>query len=184
MPTRTSETTGSRRTAASTTSTARATTAGSSSTPGPTRTPAISSSHPRSSRPSSPAGSPRRRSKTSRSTTPWRRPRTLPRPRAACLYWPSLAAAAQLARASACHAEGRGFESLQPLAEAPANAGASSFSHRFVEREDHLGEVLGVVEVEVGERGGGGEAVVERVRVDVEGLGGALAVAAELDVGR
>ena len=31
------------------------------------------------------------------------------------LIFPSLAGVAQLARASACHAEGRGFESLQPL---------------------------------------------------------------------
>ena len=37
------------------------------------------------------------------------------------------AAVAQLARASACHAEGRGFESLQPLSESPAIAGLSSF---------------------------------------------------------
>ena len=31
------------------------------------------------------------------------------------LYWPSFADVAQLARASACHAEGRGFESHHPL---------------------------------------------------------------------
>ncbi len=34
-----------------------------------------------------------------------------------------LAAVAQLARASACHAEGRGFESLQPLRKAPLRRG-------------------------------------------------------------
>ena len=34
------------------------------------------------------------------------------------------AAVAQLARASACHAEGRGFESLQPLLEKPCYRGA------------------------------------------------------------
>ena len=34
------------------------------------------------------------------------------------------AAVAQLARASACHAEGRGFESLQPLLEKPRKSGA------------------------------------------------------------
>ena len=31
------------------------------------------------------------------------------------LYWPRSADVAQLARASACHAEGRGFESHHPL---------------------------------------------------------------------
>src|SRR3954452_9599430 len=35
------------------------------------------------------------------------------------LYFPRRAAVAQLARASACHAEGRGFESHQPLARSP-----------------------------------------------------------------
>ena len=35
------------------------------------------------------------------------------------LYWPPLADVAQLARASACHAEGRGFESHHPLLKAP-----------------------------------------------------------------
>jgi hypothetical protein len=36
---------------------------------------------------------------------------------------PSLAAVAQLARASACHAEGRGFESLQPLSRKSCKSG-------------------------------------------------------------
>src|SRR3954447_11341670 len=37
---------------------------------------------------------------------------------------PPRAAVAQLARASACHAEGRGFESLQPLRQKPRTCGA------------------------------------------------------------
>ena len=43
------------------------------------------------------------------------------------LYWAALADVAQLARASACHAEGRGFESHHPLdlEERPADAGLS-----------------------------------------------------------
>src|SRR3954467_15964370 len=36
-----------------------------------------------------------------------------------CLYSAPRAAVAQLARASACHAEGRGFESHQPLLRSP-----------------------------------------------------------------
>src|SRR5215218_6562138 len=48
--------------------------------------------------------------------------RRAPRPG---LYCCLRAAVAQLARASACHAEGRGFESLQPLLESPAPAGFS-----------------------------------------------------------
>jgi hypothetical protein len=35
-----------------------------------------------------------------------------------------------LARASACHAEGRGFESLQPLSRRPAFAGLFAFLDR------------------------------------------------------
>jgi hypothetical protein len=42
------------------------------------------------------------------------------------LYSATSAAVAQLARASACHAEGRGFESLQPLHKRPAKTGLSS----------------------------------------------------------
>ena len=37
------------------------------------------------------------------------------------LYWPRHADVAQLARASACHAEGRGFESHHPLSKAPVD---------------------------------------------------------------
>jgi hypothetical protein len=37
-----------------------------------------------------------------------------------------LADVAQLARASACHAEGRGFESLHPLLEDPLEMGVFS----------------------------------------------------------
>ncbi len=51
-----------------------------------------------------------------------RRPRHLdrrPLSAGAGLYSGALAAVAQLARASACHAEGRGFESLQPLSRKP-----------------------------------------------------------------
>src|SRR5690349_4943509 len=45
------------------------------------------------------------------------------------LYFPRSAAVAQLARASACHAEGREFESLQPLRpRAPPRAGLSLLS--------------------------------------------------------
>jgi hypothetical protein len=40
-----------------------------------------------------------------------------------CIMTVEDAAVAQLARASACHAEGRGFEPLQPLRESPATAG-------------------------------------------------------------
>src|SRR5437762_7638562 len=39
------------------------------------------------------------------------------------LYSGPLAAVAQLARASACHAEGRGFEPLQPLLKKPRSGG-------------------------------------------------------------
>src|SRR4051794_11023813 len=39
------------------------------------------------------------------------------------LYSAPRADVAQLARASACHAEGRGFESLHPLQKSPGNPG-------------------------------------------------------------
>src|SRR5437763_14256678 len=43
----------------------------------------------------------------------------LPRSRVKPFYTGARAAVAQLARASACHVEGRGFESLQPLGRKP-----------------------------------------------------------------
>src|SRR5258707_8986051 len=60
------------------------------------------------------------------SSTPWtacvarpiRCTRALPHGSGGSILAP-LAAVAQLARASACHAEGRGFESLQPLVGRP-----------------------------------------------------------------
>ena len=52
------------------------------------------------------------------------------------------AAVAQLARASACHAEGRGFESLQPLPEAPLRRGFSVWGRQLPRRRDLLLFVL------------------------------------------
>src|SRR3954453_11246421 len=58
------------------------------------------------------------------------------------LYSAPRADVAQLARASACHAEGRGFESLHPLLKRPANAGlfrcSAQASLSVVERERDL----------------------------------------------
>src|SRR5215203_5481349 len=56
------------------------------------------------------------------------RPHGLPLETAAILA--VRAAVAQLARASACHAEGRGFESLQPLAKRRVFAGLFLFEQR------------------------------------------------------
>ena len=53
---------------------------------------------------------------------PWRR-----RSRVAVAILGPHADVAQLARASACHAEGRGFESLHPLGGAPGKTGASFY---------------------------------------------------------
>src|SRR3954451_15001018 len=53
-----------------------------------------------------------------------------------------------------------------------------------VQREDHGGQVLAVVEVELRQVARTAQAVVERVGMDVQALGGSLAVAVELDVGR
>jgi hypothetical protein len=53
------------------------------------------------------------------------------------LYSAALAAVAQLARASACHAEGRGFESLQPLSKSPPNRRVLCWpddSHRAIQK--------------------------------------------------
>jgi hypothetical protein len=52
------------------------------------------------------------------------------------------AAVAQLARASACHAEGRGFESLQPLRRKPSKSEGFSFGRSA--HEGHLGHFLPV----------------------------------------
>jgi hypothetical protein len=59
----------------------------------------------------------------------------------AAILTPS-AAVAQLARASACHAEGRGFESHQPLSEKPRICGAFSFG---AELRDGLREGPGYI---------------------------------------
>ena len=56
------------------------------------------------------------------------------------------AAVAQLARASACHAEGRGFESLQPLlAESRSRAGfrRSGSGERAMEPSPRIASILG-----------------------------------------
>src|SRR4051794_35878329 len=55
----------------------------------------------------------------------------------------ALAAVAQLARASACHAEGRGFESLQPLERKPRSGGVffcSALSRGKLRRHQDLRE--------------------------------------------
>src|SRR6266550_3890215 len=54
------------------------------------------------------------------------------------LYLPPRAAVAQLARASACHAEGRGFESHQPLASTHSPRGHEA-PGRFYVRGPSLG---------------------------------------------
>ena len=60
------------------------------------------------------------------------------------LYSPPRAAVAQLARASACHAEGRGFESLQPLwKKLPFLRGFFRFSTLVVGRRKALGINIG-----------------------------------------
>ena len=66
-----------------------------------------------------------------------RAPRSRARPTS--LFSGHHAAVAQLARASACHAEGRGFESLHPLrTEGPALAGPSSFQGRVANASPSL----------------------------------------------
>ena len=68
---------------------------------------------------------------------------------------PLRAAVAQLARASACHAEGRGFESHQPLRESPAPAGllvialdsARSASPPFIAALQRLDEREGLLDM-------------------------------------
>src|SRR5207247_4990212 len=58
-----------------------------------------------------PCGAPTTSSQTGSSMRPW-----TPKPEAILAVHADVA---QLARASACHAEGRGFESLHPLLESP-----------------------------------------------------------------